>query len=310
MSVPDFLTSTDYAQICDSLPDPTFILSESGRYIAILGGKDKRYYHDGSSLVGKYLQDVLVPTKTSWFLEQIRKAIDSQQMLVVEYELSSRDVLGLPPEGPEEVIIFEGRISPLKHAVHGEAAVVWVASNMTASKNLQNQLLQQAMSDELTGLCNRRHFMQSLARAYSDFIARKVPSICLLSVDVDHFKAINDQQGHVAGDQALRDLAQALLQMAGPEDLVCRVGGDEFAILCHTSMVEMPAFAQQLLELGSQALRPYATRSSTPALSLGMAQFDRSDTSMEDIIQRAAQALYVSKKQGGHRISASAQSWH
>lgn len=224
MSVPDFLTSTDYAQICDSLPDPTFILSESGRYIAILGGKDKRYYHDGSSLVGKYLQDVLVPTKTSWFLEQIRKAIDSQQMLVVEYELSSRDVLGLPPEGPEEVIIFEGRISPLKHAVHGEAAVVWVASNMTASKNLQNQLLQQAMSDELTGLCNRRHFMQSLARAYSDFIARKVPSICLLSVDVDHFKAINDQQGHVAGDQALRDLAQALLQMAGPEDLVCRVG--------------------------------------------------------------------------------------
>ena len=183
MSVPDFLTSTDYAQICDSLPDPTFILSESGRYIAILGGKDKRYYHDGSSLVGKYLQDVLVPTKTSWFLEQIRKAIDSQQMLVVEYELSSRDVLGLPPEGPEEVIIFEGRISPLKHAVHGEAAVVWVASNMTASKNLQNQLLQRAMSDELTGLCNRRHFMQSLARAYSDFIARKVPSICLLSVD-------------------------------------------------------------------------------------------------------------------------------
>ena len=260
MSVPDFLTSTDYAQICDSLPDPTFILSESGRYIAILGGKDKRYYHDGSSLVGKYLQDVLVPTKTSWFLEQIRKAIDSQQMLVVE--------------------------------------------------NLQNQLLQRAMSDELTGLCNRRHFMQSLARAYSDFIARKVPSICLLSVDVDHFKAINDQQGHVAGDQALRDLAQALLQMAGPEDLVCRVGGDEFAILCHTSMVEMPAFAQQLLELGSQALRPYATRSSTPALSLGMAQFDRSDTSMEDIIQRADQALYVSKKQGGHRISASAQSWH
>ena len=199
MSVPDFLSSTDYAQICDSLPDPTFILSESGRYIAILGGKDKRYYHDGSSLVGKYLQDVLVPTKTSWFLEQIRKAIDSQQMLVVEYELSSRDVLGLPPEGPEEVIIFEGRISPLKHAVHGEAAVVWVASNMTASKNLQNQLLQRAMSDELTGLCNRRHFMQSLARAYSDFIARKVPSICLLSVDVDHFKAINDQQGHVAG---------------------------------------------------------------------------------------------------------------
>lgn len=87
-------------------------------------------------------------------------------------------------------------------------------------------------------------------------------------------------------------------------------GGDEFAILCHTSMVEMPAFAQQLLELGSQALRPYATRSSTPALSLGMAQFDRSDTSMEDIIQRADQALYVSKKQGGHRISASAQSWH
>lgn len=303
MTASHALTRSQYALIAESLPDPTFILSESGRYVAILGGKDKRYYHDGSSLLGKYLGDVLVPAKAQWFLEQIHEALDNQQMLVVEYGLSGRDVKGLPPDGPEDIIWFEGRISPLPSEYGPERAVVWVASNITASKLLQQQLQQQAMTDELTGLHNRRHFMQALARAYVEFMAQTQPYY-LISFDVDHFKAINDELGHIAGDQALRDLAQTMRQMALPGDLLCRFGGDEFAILCwRPSMAEVTAFARCLLEHAGAALQPYANKHSTPSLSLGVAQFQATDTSMEDIIHRADQALYISKKQGGHRIS-------
>ncbi len=171
-------TAFQYQAICDSLPDPTFILTESGRYVAVLGGKDKRYYHDGSSLVGRRIADVLAPAKTAWFEQQIQRALTGQQMLVVEYELSAHDVLGLPTEGPEERIWFEGRISALEQLYDGEKAVLWVASNITASKELQQQLQLHALSDELTGLHNRRRFMQALDAAYAGLRAMRGPLAC------------------------------------------------------------------------------------------------------------------------------------
>lgn len=298
-----FFTASQYEAICASLPDPTFILTETGRYAAILGGKDKRYYHDGSSLVGKYIADVLVASKTDWFLQQIRDTLARQQMLVVEYELSAHDVLGLPTDGPVDAIWFEGRITALDQPYCGERAVVWVASNITASKRLQQQLQQQAMNDELTGLHNRRRFMQVLEEAYAAFQRQATPT-WLVSFDVDHFKAINDDLGHPAGDQALRDLAGMVQQAAAAEDLVCRLGGDEFALLCPVrSQAEVTALAQRLLHGGRQVLQPYATGVPAPTLSIGIAHFLAQDRSTEDILRRADQALYLSKTQGGHRMS-------
>ena len=310
MAASEFFTLAHYQSICESLPDPAFILTETGRYAAILGGKDIRYYHDGSSLVGKQIADVLVPEKAQWFVDQIHEALRSQQMLVVEYELSAYDVLGIPKEGPEEAIWFEGRITALKELYSGERAVVWVASNITANKRLQQLLQQQAMSDELTGLPNRRRLMQVLDKAFAEFRAHG-RSACLLSFDVDHFKSINDNLGHPAGDQALRDLARAAQELASASDWVCRLGGDEFAILAPgKSLQEVTVFAKNLLAAGRKALEPFATAGVHPALSLGIAHFDAQDTSMEDIIKRADQALYVSKTRGGHQMSLTEPSLH
>lgn len=302
--MPDTRFSLDqYRAILESLPDPTFILTESGRYAAILGGKDKRYYHDGSSLVGKWLSDVLVPQKTQWFLQQIHAALESQQMLVTEYELSVHDVLGVPTEGPVEPIWFEGRITALADLYDGERAVVWVASNITISKRQQQQLQQQALSDELTGLHNRRRLMAVLQAALTQFQKHGTPA-ALLSFDVDHFKAINDGLGHPAGDQALRDLARAMEQLAQPQDWVCRLGGDEFAIVCQgRTMAEITAFAQQLLHTGRKVLQAYDTPAAKPSISLGIAIFSLGDHHIEDILRRADQALYASKTQGGHQMS-------
>lgn len=306
MSDASSLTLSQYESICESLPDPTFILTESGRYAAILGGKDKRYYHDGSSLVGKRIGDVLTPAKTDWFLAQIRTALASQQMLIAEYELSGHDVLGIPVEGPVEPIWFEGRITALQQTYGGERAVVWVASNITGTKQLQRKLHQQAMSDELTGLHNRRYFIQALSHAYASFKQYGKPA-CLMYFDVDYFKAINDNLGHPAGDQALRDLSAAVQKAVSADDLFCRLGGDEFALLCQgRSMQEITALAQQLLLSGRQALAPYATVGPAPALSLGIAHFQASDVNVQDVMHRADQALYTSKVQGGHQMSTAA----
>lgn len=303
MSEPAPFTASQYQSICDSLPDPTFILTESGRYAAILGGKDLRYYHDGSSLIGKNISDVLNPAKAQWFVQKIREALTSQQMLVVEYELSARDVLGIPAEGPVEPIWFEGRISALNQKYCDENAVVWVASNITASKRMQQLLVQQATVDELTGLYNRRRLMQVLEQAFQNFKNLEKPA-SLLSFDVDNFKTINDGLGHPAGDKALVDLASAVRALAGPDDYVCRLGGDEFSILCQgRSLMDITAFSKQLLQTGRRVLQPYATGGPIPALSLGIAHFSDTDTGIEDIIHRADRALYISKTQGGHRMN-------
>lgn len=305
VSMPEapLITISQYQSICESLPDPTFILTETGRYAAIFGGKDKRYYHDGSGLIGKLIADVLVHSKAQWFVQQIHEALASRQMVVVEYELSARDVLGLPTEGPADAIWFEARITALDEMVDGERAVVWVASNITASKRMQQLLHRQAMNDELTGLHNRRQMLQVLDDAYMDFCLEG-RSTCLISVDVDHFKSINDGLGHPAGDQALRDLAQALQKIADPDDWVCRLGGDEFAILRQgATMGEIAEFAQQLLKIGREVLHPYAQPGLMPSLSVGIAHFAHTDTNVEGIMRRADQALYVSKTQGGHKMN-------
>ena len=66
------------ALILDALPDPAFILSRSGKYVAVFGGRDARYYHDGSGLVGLYISDLIKPEKANWFLEQIARAMASK----------------------------------------------------------------------------------------------------------------------------------------------------------------------------------------------------------------------------------------
>jgi hypothetical protein len=79
MSDTTFFTASQYESLCNGLPDPTFILTESGRYAAVLGGKDQRYYHDATALVGQFIADVLAPAKAQWFLQQIREALSSQR---------------------------------------------------------------------------------------------------------------------------------------------------------------------------------------------------------------------------------------
>jgi hypothetical protein len=165
------------AALLSALPDPAFILTRSGRYAAIFGGTDSRYYHDGSSLVGKYISDVLNPEKPPGSA-QINIALASRGLHVVEYPLAADDVKGVGSAGPAEPIWFEGRVQPLAYQVLGEDAVLWVASNITASKKLEALLRMQSETDALTGLANRRKLMSGLTEHFELFARYKTPPRC------------------------------------------------------------------------------------------------------------------------------------
>lgn len=296
-------TIRQYEAICNCLPDPAFILTETGRYVAILGGRDKRYYHDGSSLVGKNIADVVVPVKAAWFIEQIRETLAARQMGVVEYELSVHDVLGVPTDGPAEPIWFEGRLSALPERYGGELAVLWVASNITDRKRLERQLQEQALTDELTGLRNRRCFMQEMTAAFAAFERYQQPA-CVIAFDLDRFKLLNDSLGHPGGDAALRAVAQQIQQVCRPSDVFCRLGGDEFAMVClHCDAVAALTIAERIRTIGRQALEASRAPSLSASLSIGVASITSEDATVESVLYRVDRALYESKTGGGDRVT-------
>lgn len=285
----------ELSEILAALPDPVFILSRSGRYLAVLGGSDTRYYHDGSFLVGQRVGDVLVAEKAGWFLDQIAQALASGKLHVVEYGLAGSDVKGLSSEGPQQTIWFEGRVQALAFRIEGEEAVVWVASNITARHELEMQLRRQSETDALTGLCNRRHFEQ-VAAAERARAQRYGHPVSLLIFDVDHFKSINDSCGHETGDRVLQQVALAVKGCTRDSDLLTRWGGDEFTVLmphadidhaCEAAEKIRAAVAQELFVDGLQV-----------SVSIGVTQWQVAGDGVELALAKADEALYRAKARG------------
>lgn len=134
-------SSEELLEIFSALPDLLFILSEDGYYAAVLGGNDTEFYHDGSSLVGKSLFDVLPKSKAVWFVEMISQTLQKNTVKVVEYSLSADDVDGLDKElGPNGELRFEGKMKPLPFLINGKRAVVWIARNISESHYLKEKL--------------------------------------------------------------------------------------------------------------------------------------------------------------------------
>lgn len=289
--------------ILSTMPDPAFIMTRSGRYAAQFGGTDKRYYHDGRGLVGKTLFEVLPQEKAGWFAEQIAIALDSKALHIIEYSLSGTDIKTLESEGPDHPIWFEGRLQALGFQVENEDAVIWVASNITEKNAIQRHLRQQSETDSLTGLFNRRKLMTELQARYDAFRSQRDP-IAILMFDVDNFKQINDEFGHQAGDAVLAAIGKVCRAELCRNDFIARLGGDEFVIL-------MPETDHQAAEAIANLLRLRIAADSSSGsgtdfhatISGGVSEFLSSDTSAEDVLKRADDGLYLSKRNGRNRIS-------
>ncbi|AHK46208.1 GGDEF domain-containing protein [Ensifer sp. 1H6] len=287
--------------ILAALPDPAFILTRSGRYAALFGGADHRYYHDGSSLVGQSVFDVLAHDKALWFALEIEKALGSRALHIVEYSLAGSDVKGLEDAGPDHPIWFEGRVQALDFPVDGEDAVVWVASNITEKNAIEHQLRQQSETDPLTGLYNRRKLLDVLAIEF-DLATRTRRPTCLLMFDVDNFKAVNDELGHSVGDELLATIATGCRRALRSDDVLARLGGDEFVVLMPaTTLDEGEPIADKLRQQISLELQNRLELFST--ISGGLTEMSRRDATIGDILRRADEGLYQSKRNGRNQIT-------
>ena len=172
-----------------------------------------------------------------------------------------------------------------------------LAEQLQKITELNQQLEVLATTDSLTGLHNRRAFEHSLSLEV-DIVERRSTPLSLVTIDVDHFKQINDNHGHAAGDKALQTIATLLTSSARNIDVVARIGGEEFAvILPNTDAASSLAAAERM-----RATVANADWSDTPlTISLGIAMLLKSETA-SSLLARADKALYSAKQNGRNRV--------
>ncbi len=172
---------------------------------------------------------------------------------------------------------------------------------------IQRELALQARTDPLTGLLNRRSFMEEVTRRIDRLDREQVPGT-LMYVDLDNFKALNDRCGHDVGDEALVLTAAMLRNTVRPTDLVARLGGDEFVLWLDASDELTAAERAERLRLDAPVLLAAGLPPLAPALSTSIgiaARHPHLAESLEDIMRRADSAMYEVKRAGrGHwRVS-------
>lgn len=159
-------------------------------------------------------------------------------------------------------------------------------------KRLQGQLATLAATDMLTGLPNRRAFLEAVQTP-----AGGGQCDILMMIDVDHFKRINDTFGHAVGDICLRHLAACFRKQVRKGDIVARMGGEEFAVMLHrTSLAEATPIAERIARGGRIDLDE-AENTICITTSIGLAEWHGA-TSVDDILQSADEALYRAKAEG------------
>ncbi len=167
-----------------------------------------------------------------------------------------------------------------------------------------NRRLQQAaLTDPLTGLPNRRYGMERLEQEWAASARSQRPLTCMV-VDVDQFKQVNDTYGHDSGDVVLRQVGSVLRKEARTEDVICRIGGEEFLVISpDTTITAGLHLAERLRSAVARARASNGAISHNTTVSIGVSQREPGMMRMDELIKAADNALYGAKRAGRNRVS-------
>lgn len=205
----------------------------------------------------------------------------------------------------KEYIRKDGSLVPIRLSgfkmldVDGREVVWGVIENISTEKSLEaerEKLRRMSITDHLTGLNNR----QKLEEVLLDAVNRLNQSpFCVILLDMDHFKLINDSFGHSAGDYALVEVADILKSHARQTDITGRWGGEEFLIICPDTSIDE---ARQLAEKVRHAIEQTTfTKAGNTSASFGISQLTEGDSS-SSLINRADKAMYQAKRKGRNQV--------
>ena len=288
-----------------TLPDPIFVIDEFGKYLKVIGGKERSFYHSGNFYIGKYLHDLLPAPLADRFMQSISEAIADNTLKTMEYQLAPGDINGSPLGSIKAKQWFEGRVYPVKEKNHEVHSVIWMAINITERKNLAEQLKELSEKDGLTGVYNRRYFMQIFDQEFS--IAKRYKTkLSVLLIDIDNFKDINKTYGHDGGDAVLKTLVLHCEENLRQSDLFARYSGGEFIVMLQNTPSLGAAIIAERIRASIEELAIIDENDAIKfTISIGISLVLENDASSTAVISRADAALYRAKQKGRNRIEIS-----
>jgi diguanylate cyclase (GGDEF)-like protein len=179
-----------------------------------------------------------------------------------------------------------------------QGAYQQLQSQLVEIRDLQEQLQEQAVRDSLTGLYNRRYLVEMLERELARAARDKTP-ICLVMIDIDNFKQVNDRFGHKAGDLVLQALGVLFTHFTRRSDIACRFGGEEFILVFPCSTLENSVKRTEELRQEFENLSiHHEGRLVKATFSAGVAEYPAHGGKDEEILASVDRALYVAKAAG------------
>jgi diguanylate cyclase (GGDEF)-like protein len=225
-------------------------------------------------------------------------AVDEEKSIIHAFEAGVDDYVTKPVNIPALRARTRAalRFVRLLHAWEAERAQL---KQFTAELAISNRKLEYAaLTDLLTGIPNRRAGLDALSQEWSGANRSRQP-LSVIMIDIDHFKSINDNHGHAVGDAVLKEAAKAIQNMARKDDSVCRLGGEEFLIICHNTDLKSAYHAAERLRKRVESTNIRVGPADIwIAVSIGVACKEFNMADIETMVNAADRALYAAKHGG------------
>ena len=282
---------TLFATAIDEAPIGMCLVGLDGRFLRVNPALCRLLRRDSATLLAADFQSLTYPDDLAVDLALLRETLAGERD---RYELEKRF---LGPDG--QVIHTLLSVALVRGAGGGAAHFISQIVDLTERKRLEGQLQYLADHDALTALLNRRRFEEELERELGRIRRYHRPG-CLLMLDLDGFKGVNDRLGHPAGDELLRRVAAVLRDSVRSVDVVARIGGDEFAvILPETDLAGAVAIADRLVAgVHRQARVGAGGAEGHVTVSIGIASLEGAGQDRTRILAEADAAMYDAKSAG------------
>lgn len=288
-------TSRDLLPFIESLPDAVIIVDPEHKIVLINTHASDMFGYPTDSLEGLDLQAIIPATHRHVHKKRVDQYFRSPNTKAMSVQ---KRFSGLRADGTE--IPVEIMLNTI--VLDGATAAMAVVRDVSYQRELEDRLIQESLTDEMTGLYNRKHFKAQLEAQHSGFIRSALPSSLIL-FDFDHFKNINDEYGHAAGDTVLIKAAKVVQGELRPLDIGCRIGGEEFAIILpNTQLRDAVTLAERIRDRIEKTEFRLDDSTCRITVTMGVASFTPSDQSYDSLMKRADKLLYAGKAAGRNCI--------
>jgi len=271
--------------LIDALPDALYRVDREGTLLDYKPGKDHKIVVDLHKEIGNNVDNFLSPNNAKIIKDGISQVLEAGEKQVFDFKFLQENLV---------------KYHEIRIVSSGRNEVIIIARDITNRKEMEEKLQYLALYDKFTGLYNRIYFEEKLQELTD---SHQVP-IGIIMCDIDGLKLVNDTLGHTAGDELITNTVRIIKDCIGPEDVVARIGGDEFAILLpNKDSKQVEAVCQRIHEYVNKF--PNGNHQIPMSLSLGHCVRNRPEESMHEVLKVADDNMYRGKLHSSQSVRSS-----